>query len=155
MNMSRLSKATLLLATVAFLASCGGESKPEEKKETSSQDEIRLKQYMVAGEKLYGTYCANCHQPDGKGLAALYPPLAASDYLFENFARAACIVKNGQFKEIEVNGVKFNQMMPANPITNIEIAQVLTYVTNSWGNEAGLISVRDVDEWIDECEEGL
>lgn len=150
--MKRLSKAFLLLALVGGLSSCGDSNK-EEKKEVSSQDQIRLKQYKVAGEKIYSTICANCHQPDGKGLAALYPPLAASDYLMENFARAACIVKNGQFKEIEVNGVKFNQMMPANAITNIEIAQVLTYVTNNWGNEAGLISVKDVDKWIVECEE--
>lgn len=151
--MIRLSKVTLLVALVGFLTSCGGGQTEGKKEPASSQDEIRLKQYKVAGEKIYSTYCANCHQPDGKGLAALYPPLAASDYLLENFARAACIVKNGQFKEIEVNGVKFNQMMPANPITNIEIAQVLTYVTNTWGNEAGLISVKKVDTWIDECEE--
>lgn len=150
--MIKLNKIAGLIVLAGLIASCG-EAKKEEKKEVSSQDEIRLKQYKVAGEKVYATYCANCHQPDGKGLAALYPPLAASDYLLENYARAACIVKNGQFKEIEVNGVKFNQMMPANAITNIEIAQVLTYVTNTWGNEAGLISVKDVDTWIDECED--
>ena len=119
----------------------------------TSREEIRLKQYQVQGAKVYATYCANCHQQDGKGLASLYPPLAGSDYLLENLPRAACIVKHGQSKEIVVNGVTYNQMMPANPITNLEIAEVLTFIGNAWGNEAGLVGVKDVDKWLEECEE--
>ena len=151
--MIRLSNILLLLV-IGVLASCGDVKKGEGKdKKLAPQDDVRLKQYKVAGAKTYSTICANCHQQDGKGLAALYPPLAGSDYLLENLPRAACIIKNGQFKEIEVNGVKYNQMMPANPITNIEIAQVLTYIGNEWGNEAGLAGVKDVDKWLEECEE--
>lgn len=144
----------ITLAVLVILASCGGASKEGEKEnKLDSRDEIRLKQYQVQGAKIYSTYCANCHQQDGKGLASLYPPLAASDYLLENLPRAACIIKNGQAKEIEVNGVKYNQMMPGNPITNLEIAEVLTFIGNAWGNEAGLIGVKDVDKWVKECEE--
>ena len=143
---------TLLLATMLF--SCGGSSeKAENKSSMNSRDEIRLKQYQVQGAKIYATYCANCHQQDGKGLASLYPPLAGSDYLMEDLARAACIIKNGQSKEIVVNGVTYNQMMPGNPISNLEIAEVLTYITNAWGNEAGLTGVKDVDKWLEACEE--
>lgn len=142
------------LVFVVVLVSCGGNTESGQKKEKlSSRDAIRLKQYKVEGAKIYSTYCANCHQDDGKGLAALYPPLAGSDYLLDNISRAACIIKNGQAKEIVVNGVTYNQMMPGNPITNLELAEVLTYVTNSWGNEAGLIGVKDVDKWIAECKE--
>ncbi len=151
--MNRLTKASLFVIVLA-LASCGGSSdKTEKENPTSSRDEIRLKQYMVQGAKIYSTYCANCHQTDGKGLAALYPPLAGSDYLMEDFARAACIIKNGQAKEIVVNGVTYSQLMPGNPITNLEVAEVLTYVANSWGNEGGLMGVKDIDKWIDACEE--
>lgn len=150
--MIKLTSISALLIA-ALLASCGNAKKEEKPKETNSRDEIRLKQYKVQGAKIYDTYCANCHQQDGKGLAALYPPLAGSDYLLENLPRAACIIKNGQFKEIVVNGVTYNQMMPANPITNLEIAEVLTFVSNNWGNDAGLIGVKDVDKWISECEE--
>ena len=117
-----------------------------------SRTKIRLKQYQVQGAKIYSTYCANCHQQDGKGLAALYPPLAGSDYLMADFNRAACIIKNGQAKEIEVNGVTYNQMMPANPLTNLEVAEVLTFIANAWGNEKGLVGVKEVDEWLKECE---
>lgn len=140
---------------VAALFACGGgkEQNEEENSGLNSRDEIRLKQYQVQGAKIYATYCANCHQQDGKGLASLYPPLAGADYLLENLPRAACIIKNGQSKEIEVNGVTYNQMMPGNPITNLEVAEVLTYIANAWGNEAGLVGVKDVDKWIDECEE--
>ncbi|WP_462247833.1 c-type cytochrome [Ekhidna sp.] len=149
-----MKKLAYTLLFGLLISACGGgaEEKSEEKSSLSSRDEIRLKQYQVQGAKIYATYCANCHQQDGKGLASLYPPLAGSDYLLEDMARAACIIKNGQSKEIVVNGVTYNQMMPGNPITNLEVAEVLTYIGNAWGNEAGLIGVKDVDKWIDACE---
>lgn len=144
----------LLLCCSLVLLSCGGSSSSKEStsERLDSRDKIRLKQYSVQGGKLYATYCSSCHQADGKGLASLYPPLAESDYLLEDFARAACIVKNGLSEEIIVNGVSYNQMMPGNPITNLEIAEILTFVSNSWGNEAGLISVKDVNKWVENCE---
>ncbi|WP_421764390.1 c-type cytochrome [Ekhidna sp.] len=148
-----ISKGVVVLTIVLF--SCGGGTEKKEEKSSSltSRDEIRLKQYQVQGAKVYATYCANCHQQDGKGLASLYPPLAGSDYLLENLPRAACIIKNGQSKEIVVNGVTYNQMMPGNPITNLEVAEVLTFIANAWGNEGGLVGVKDVDKWLEECEE--
>lgn len=147
------NKLIILLLVTTILSSCGSTTAKEEKNPgLNSRDEIRLKQYQIEGAKIYATYCANCHQQDGKGLASLYPPLAASDYLMENFSRAACIIKNGQSKEIVVNGITYNQMMPGNPITNLEVAEVLTYIANAWGNEGGLIGVKDVDKWLQECE---
>ena len=151
-----MRKTLISLLVICLIASCGsGSGEKEEKKSLTSRDEIRLKQYQVQGAKIYATYCANCHQQDGKGLASLYPPLAGSDYLMEDLSRAACIIKNGQSKEIVVNGVTYNQMMPGNPITNLEVAEVLTYIANAWGNEGGLVGVKDVDKWIDSCEEAL
>lgn len=146
-------KQFFTLVTVGLLVSCGGGQEKKAENKMDTRDEIRLKQYQVQGAKIYATYCANCHQQDGKGLAALYPPLDGSDYLLEDLARAACIIKNGQSKEIVVNGVTYNQMMPGNPITNLEIAEVLTFVANAWSNEAGLVGVKDVDKWIDACED--
>lgn len=152
--MNKLNTIGVSLLTI-ILFSCGGGAQTQEKETSSlnSRDEIRLKQYQVQGAKVYATYCANCHQQDGKGLASLYPPLAGSDYLLENLPRAACIIKNGQSKEIVVNGVTYNQMMPGNPITNLEVAEVLTFIANAWGNEGGLVGVKDVDKWLKECEE--
>ncbi len=150
--MARLTKVFFILC-VFFLSSCGSkQSSSETENKLDTREEIRLRQYQVQGAKVYATYCANCHQQNGEGLASLYPPLAGSDYLLEDLPRAACIIKNGQAKEIVVNGVTYNQMMPGNPISNLEIAEVLTYITNAWGNEHGLIGVKDVDKWISECE---
>ena len=143
----------LFVTALAILSACGdGSEKKQESSSMTSRDEIRLKQYQVQGAKVYATYCANCHQQDGKGLASLYPPLAGSDYLLEDLPRAACIIKNGQSKEIVVNGVAYSQMMPGNPITNLEVAEVLTFIANAWGNEGGLVGVKDVDKWLEECE---
>lgn len=149
-----------MLLIAAILVACGGapsESSTQIANDASEKlgprDEIRLKQYKAEGAKVYATYCANCHMKDGKGLAAVFPPLAGSDYLMENMARAACIIKNGQADEIVVNGVTYQQMMPANEITNLEIAEVLTYITNTWGNSAGLHGVKEVDKWLKDCKE--
>ncbi len=140
-----------MLILVVSVACGGANERVSAEKKVDSRTAIRLKQYKIQGRKIYAAYCANCHQQNGEGLASLYPPLAASDYLLENLPRAACIIRNGQSKEIQVNGVTYNQMMPGNPVSNLEIAEVLTYIGNSWGNEVGLTGVKDVDKWIDEC----
>ena len=146
-----------VILLVACITSCGNSNsdsgKKEEQKTLGYRDEIRLKQYKANGAKIYSKYCVNCHQPKGTGLASLYPPLAESDYLMADLKRAACIIKNGQSNEIEVNGKTYNQMMPGNEqLTNLEIAEVLTYITNSWGNNGGLSGVKEVDKWLKNCE---
>lgn len=148
-----MKKLTYILSISLLAIACGGGGESQKTTKEPSRDRIRLRQYQVQGSKIYATYCANCHQQDGKGLASLYPPLDGSDYLMEDMARAACIIKNGQSKEIVVNGVTYNQMMPGNPITNLEVAEVLTYISNAWGNEGGLVGVKDVDKWLGECKE--
>lgn len=137
----------ILLGT---LGSCGGTS------DTHGMDRrtrIKFEQYMAEGEELYAVHCLNCHQDRGQGLAQLYPPLAASDYLLADIPRAACIIKYGQAEEIVVNGTTYYQKMNAfSKLTNLEIAEILTYITNSWGNEAGIQPVKEVDQWLTHCE---
>lgn len=140
------------MLVIALLASCGSPS--GQQTELNREDKIKLDQYLIQGKELYETYCTNCHQDSGEGLASLYPPLAKSDYLLADIPRAACIIKNGQFKEIVVNGTTYSQMMPGlGHLTNLEIAEILTYVTNSWGNEAGIQNVAEVEKWLQSCEE--
>ncbi len=157
----------LFVAVIVIgLYSCGGggekgssssSEKPAPKAETSSsagsEDDVKLQQYMVAGKEIYKTYCLACHQSEGQGLAKLYPPLAKSDFLAANPDKAACGIRNGQFEPITVNGVKYTQVMPPIPtLSDLEIAEVVTYVSNSWGNNAGLIGVKQVTEWLNNCE---
>ncbi len=68
-----------------------------------SPEEIKREKYITEGIRLYRTNCANCHQTNGEGLAALYPPLAHSDYLV-NKKGVICLMRNGQQGPIVVNG---------------------------------------------------
>ncbi len=102
-----------------------------------ANDGIKTKAERIElGHRLF-TICAACHQPTGRGLPNLFPPLAGSDYLNADKNRAIKIVMSGRQGEVMVNGVKFNNNMPAFPLSDQDIANVLTYVYNSFGN-AGL-----------------
>ena len=143
-----------ILIVVGLIAACGSgnESTDGSDQEMDHRTEVRLRQYMVQGKRLYLTHCANCHQKNGEGLAQLYPPLAKSDYLMSDLKRAACIIKNGVEGEITVSGRVFSQPMPGiETLTPIEVAEILTYVSNSWGNKAGISSTRDVSIWLKKC----
>ena len=100
---------------------------------------------VKAGEQVFTTACSACHQPTGQGLAGAFPPLANSDYLLKNPKRAIEVVLKGLQGEIVVNNVKYNSVMPAMAqLTDQEIADVLTFTLNSWGNKGGSIHVNDV-----------
>ena len=90
-----------------------------------------------AGKRLFTSICAACHQPSGQGLPNVFPPLAGSDFLNADKSRAIKLVIAGRQGEVIVNGLKFNNNMPAFPLGDEDVANVLTYVYNSFGN-AGL-----------------
>jgi len=95
------------------------------------------------GRRLF-TICAACHQPTGRGLPNLFPPLAGSDFLNADKSRAIKIVMAGRQGEVVVNGMKFNNNMPAFPLTDQDIANVLTYVYNSFGNSGLEVTPEEV-----------
>jgi mono/diheme cytochrome c family protein len=143
----------LLLATSLIATACGTKSTDESSSEMGHNDQVKMEQYVVAGEILYAQYCANCHQADGNGLAELYPPLNASDYLEENLESLSCIIKNGIQGEVVVNGVTYNQVMPGlGMLTDLEIAEISTFVANAWENDMGFIGVKDVTDQLKNCE---
>jgi nitrite reductase (NO-forming)/hydroxylamine reductase len=105
----------------------------------------QLAELMAAGKASYDTNCGACHQPGGQGLAGAFPPLAKSDYLMKDRARAIATVVQGRSGEITVNGNKFNGVMPGmGHLSDQEIAATLTYVSNSWGNKASAFSVAEI-----------
>lgn len=95
----------------------------------SIEDQIKM------GKNVYTNSCAACHQPDGKGIAGAFPPLANSDYFNADAKRAIGIVKNGKSGPITVNGSPFNGVMPALGLSDADIANVLTYVSHNFGNK--------------------
>ncbi len=100
---------------------------------------------MATGGTLYKTYCIGCHQPEGQGMPGVFPPLAKSDYLMADRSRAIEIVLNGLSGSIQVNGQAYNGVMPPmGQLKDDEIANILTYVRNSWGNQDEAVSAAEV-----------
>jgi nitrite reductase (NO-forming) len=96
------------------------------------------------GKRVFMQTCFACHQPDGRGLPGVFPPLAGSDFLKADRERPVRIVTKGLSGPVTVNGRAFNSVMPAQVLTDQQIADVLTYVTNSWGNTGDAYGVDDV-----------
>ena len=94
-----------------------------------------LKASMARGKELYADFCVTCHLPSGKGVEDTYPPLANSDYLMANREASIRGVKYGQRGEMVVNGVTYNNTMMPLGLEDEEIADVMNYVYNSWGNK--------------------
>lgn len=108
--------------------------------------EKTLAQKMKDGKQIYMTTCFACHQAEGQGIANAFPPLAKSDYLNKDVKRAIGVVLNGLTGEITVNGKKYNSVMTKQTLTDVEIADVMTYVYNSWGNNKTNVTVNQVKE---------
>lgn len=102
------------------------------------------KKQMIAGKKVYDKTCIACHQANGKGDGKVFPPLAKSDYLLKDKKRAIRQVLLGSSGPIKVNGKTYNGVMPPQPLNDKEVADVLTYVLNSWGNKGGKVSKKKV-----------
>src|SRR5690606_20167445 len=92
------------------------------------------------------------HQPNGTGLGLVYPPLNKSDYMEANLEKVLCAMKSGIRGEIMVNGKSFVQSMPGvSTLTDLEIAQLATYIYNTWEHTRGLIDVSDVSKVMQQC----
>jgi mono/diheme cytochrome c family protein len=87
------------------------------------------------GKEIYIDFCIRCHGANGKGDALNIPPLAGSDWLTKKRKQSLHAVKFGQNGEIVVNKKKFNNNMPPMGLSNQEVADVMNYVMNSWGNK--------------------
>ena len=97
------------------------------------------------GKRTYMQTCFVCHQTEGQGIVGQIPPLAKSDFLMADKDRSIRYVVHGGSGEIEVNGAKYNGIMaPLGYLPDEEIANVLTYVRNAWGNSGDAVSVREV-----------
>lgn len=99
-----------------------------------------LPKSVTKGKEVYAMYCMNCHMENGKGMTGVFPPLAKSDFLKKPPKALIENILNGQSGEVTVNGVKYNgQMVPHNFLTDEQIADVLNYINNSWGNKSATI----------------
>jgi cytochrome c oxidase subunit II len=116
--------------------------------ESMSADE-KTAHLMELGEEVYNTGgssgmgCVTCHQATGAGLPGAFPPLKGSDALGDCKTHAGYVIK-GVSGEMEVNGTKYNGVMPPQgALSDMEVAAVITYERMSWGNDFGGCTPED------------
>ena len=117
-----------------------------------SAGEIEFAAYRSNGKDIYIKYCQNCHGQNGEGLGELAPPLTDTIFLTENKQKLACFIKNGANEPMVVNGKTYNEKMPAfTQLENIDIAQVIVYVTNAFGNNQGMYQQQQIENDLKNC----
>ena len=115
--------------------------------EKAAGGKLTLEDQVQAGQALFAGTCSVCHQPNGAGLPGVFPPLAKSDFLAADTTRAMRIVLQGLSGKVTVNSSEYNSVMPPmNQLNDDEVANILTYVLNSWGNPGGRILTEDVKQ---------
>jgi nitrite reductase (NO-forming)/hydroxylamine reductase len=104
------------------------------------------KQGLDQGKAAYLANCAACHQPEGVGLTAAFPPLAGSDFLKNtDEAKVIASILKGMSGEMVVNGQKYNGVMPAmSHLTDADVANIVTFIYASWGNSGNTITTKEV-----------
>jgi nitrite reductase (NO-forming) len=113
--------------------------------EAGAAGKLTREQQIKAGEVLFKGTCSVCHQDNGQGIPDVFPPLARSDYLLKDKERAIAVVLNGLSGPVTVNGKTYTSVMPPmSQLNDDEVANILAYVLNSWGNDAGVISAAQV-----------
>jgi len=118
---------------------------PAVKDAVAAAGKVSLDQQVKAGEVLFAGTCSACHQASGEGLPATFPPLAKSDFLMADKRRSIEVVLNGLQGKITVNGQPFDGVMPPQShLPDDDIANILTYVRNAWGNQGDAVSVEEV-----------
>jgi|TARA_B110000037_G_scaffold17525_2_gene18198 mono/diheme cytochrome c family protein/glucose/arabinose dehydrogenase len=114
------------------------------------------KSQFTAGHEIYfrDAHCSTCHQPDGKGLDPAFPPLEDSIFVHGDADRLIKITLHGLMGPFEMNGKKYNGQVPMTPfggmLNDKEVASVLTYVRNRFGNKASAITSEQVKKVRDE-----
>ncbi|MRH99123.1 c-type cytochrome [Kriegella sp. EG-1] len=105
-----------------------------------------LEESIKRGSEIYADFCVTCHLEAGEGVLHTFPPLAKSDYLLENREASIRGVKFGQQAEIVVNGISYNSAMPNPGLDDEEVADVMNYILNSWGNSSDkIVTLEEVE----------
>lgn len=133
-----IKPATAILG-ILMLVSCNTNTKKadiiystDHKNATETTD--LLKNSIANGKEIYDNFCINCHMANGKGVTNVFPPLADSDYLRDDQLKSIKAVKHGMSGKIIVNGITYNSVMTPLGLSDEEVADVMNYINNSWGN---------------------
>ncbi|WP_179346141.1 c-type cytochrome [Winogradskyella ursingii] len=121
---------------VAAKTNSENEIKKIEEETPKTQDQKTLKaQSIERGKMVYDDMCITCHMANGEGVPKAFPPVADSDYLREKQTKSIIGIKKGMTGEMVVNGVTYNSVMSPLGLSDKEVADVMNYINNAWGNE--------------------
>lgn len=146
----KINKIMALLLVLA-LGACGSKSQKNNQPQPAEQsaDKVETKSEIQPnhpGKKVYDSVCLACHMADGSGVPGMHPPIIESDFVNGNKEELIKITLNGLSGKIEVNGETYNSIMPPHShLSNKEIADVLTYIRGSFGNNASEITPNEVE----------
>ena len=111
----------------------------------ANKGKLTLEDQIKAGQQLFTGTCSVCHQANGEGLPGVFPPLAKSSLIAEDPKRTVQILLRGLNGKVVVNGKEYNSVMPPmSQLNDDEMANILTYVLNSWGNPGGRVTTEEV-----------
>ena len=97
------------------------------------------------GMKIYETYCLACHQADGSGVPRLNPPLIKTKWVLGDKKQLITVILKGMDEPIEVDGEDYNNVMASHAfLKDQEVADVLTYIRNSFGNKGSGVTAAEV-----------
>ncbi len=102
---------------------------------------VSMAEKLEKGKSIYSQSCLACHQSTGAGIPNAFPPLAKSDYLNADPHKAISAVKYGLSGEVKVNGIVYNSVMPPQNLSDEDVANVMTYIYNNWGNNKTDVTV--------------
>jgi mono/diheme cytochrome c family protein len=112
---------------------------------TSAASNAALQASVTRGKTVYDTYCLPCHQADGSGVPTMNPPLVKTSWVLGNKTILIEQVLKGSTGKVVIDGEKFHGAMPAQTqLTDEQIADVLTFVRNSFGNKASIVTPAEV-----------
>lgn len=139
--MKRILVSLLILAACSIRLS----AQTKGKKATAAKPQAVTASVMANGKKIYNKYCLACHMADGGGVPNMNPPLSKTSYVLGDKTRLIKVILNGLATGEEIDGETYTNVMPAhNFLTDQEVADVLSFVRNSFENKTSGISVQEV-----------
>ena len=143
---------SLLFLLIIFITACNNSGQSSRKSETPDQSQSSEKQsvstedeVMKRGQEVYNKVCMTCHQVNGSGVPMMFPPITESDFITGDHEKLIKLVLEGMSGPVEIKGEQYNGIMPPqNNLDDQQISDLLTYLRNSFGNQANPISAEEV-----------
>lgn len=128
-----------------LLFSVAAQTKKPDKKPVAASPKSTLQTSISRGKIVYTASCLPCHQADGSGVPNMNPPVIQNSWVLGSKTVLIQQILKGSNGKVEIDGEKFHNTMPAQAhLTNQQIADVLTYVRNSFGNKASIVTPAEV-----------